>query len=326
MQSLPRVSDPADMMQDGEGERQMPKARKRVAYARINRRSETTEAFQVRPFSEDMEALAESRETRAEFRGATWIAADLSLDASGDFMSGVLGFSDVNVLVDFEDAAFSWLKGATHEHEGASERTMVPFAVDLREHERWVAFGTSPRIQPQGFAAGFEATLNGALDRLGLTPSEWEVDLVLGKARVEEWLIEHPNVVKFTRIVRFQNPGRSLDDDRAEMRALAARTKSETFTVPVTRPTKAGERKPSHLAVQDNPDFNSKLEGLDTGDLDIHLEAVEGSTRVTFDSRRMADRSLVEDYGSNLERGMEIMLRAVQEYGVARVGGQEHLP
>jgi hypothetical protein len=291
----------------------MARTRKRVAFARINRRT-TNEAFQMRPFREDMRVLVESHETRAEWRGNEWVAADLSLDPSGDFMTGILGFADLETFRDLDPAAFSWLKGPVTQIVGASERTMVPFAIDLREHERWVAFGTSLRIQPQGFAAGFEATLNAALEKLNLMPSEWNVDLVLGKARVEEWLIEHPTVVVFQRTVRLHNPSRMIDDDRAEMRQLAARTKKETFSVPTPRSAKNA----SWLATRENELFERKLEGLDTGDLDVHLEAVEGRTRVTFDSSRRADRASVEDYGNDLEFGMELMLRAVQEYASRR--------
>jgi hypothetical protein len=265
-----------------------------------------------------MAALADSHETRAEFRGSEWVAADLSIDPSGNFMTGILGFSDVEALRDLDRAAFSWLKGPIHIAEGASERTMVPFAVDLREDQRWVAFGTSLRIQGQGFASGFEACLNAALAKLGLMPTEWQVDLVLGQARVEDWLLEHPNLIVFTRIVRLSNPGRTVDDDRAEMRELAARTKRETFEVPTPRTQKNA----SYLAVRDNPKFNQKLEGLDTGDLDVHLESVEGKTRSTFDSRGRADRAYVNDYGTDLELGMELMLQAVQDYANERAGGQ----
>jgi hypothetical protein len=45
---------------------------------------------------------------------------------------------------------------------GATPTTMVPFAVDLREQRRWVAFTTTPRIRNVGFANGLQATLNEA--------------------------------------------------------------------------------------------------------------------------------------------------------------------
>jgi len=122
--------------------------RKRVAFARINRRAEATEGFGARPFRDDMRALAESHQTRAQFRGREWIAADLKILPTEDHMTGVLGFTDEETLRDFDPAAFSWVKGPIHIQEGASERTMVPFAIDLRDDKRWVAFGTSTRIQP----------------------------------------------------------------------------------------------------------------------------------------------------------------------------------
>jgi hypothetical protein len=289
--------------------------RKRVAFARINRRSEDDSLFEARPFQEDMRALAESRETRAHFRGNEWIAADLEILPNEDYMIGILGFSDEETFRDLDPAAFSWLKGPTTIIAGASaERTMVPFAVDLHENGRWVAFGTSLRIQPAGFAAGFRACLNAAVGSLGLTPSEWDVDLVLGKARVEEWLEAHPNVTKFTRVIRLHNPSVRLDQDRERMRALAARRLTETYSV-------APARK-HHLKIRENPEFDNLLDGLDTGDLDIQLEARAGSYRVTFSSRAMADRRWVDDYGENLEYGMEVMLVAVQEYANDVAGGQ----
>jgi len=231
-------------------------------------------------------------------------------------MSGVLGFSDEETFRNLDPASFSWIKGQTKTIEGASERTMVPFAIDLRDDARWVAFGTSLRIQPSTFAVVFEAVLNAAVESVGegLMPTDWEVDLVLGKQRVEEWILEHPNVVKFTRTVRLHNPREKLDADRAEMQALAARVKTETFGT--------GGRGTAHLELQQNPEFEQKLEGLETGDIDVALEAREGSTRLTFSSRSMADRRWVDDYGEDLELGMEIMLQAVQDYAFAAAGGQ----
>lgn len=289
--------------------------KKRVAFARINRRAETTEGFGARPFRDDMRALAESRETRALFRGREWIAADLKMLPTEDHMIGVLGFTAEEAFRDFDPAAFSWVKGPVRIHEGASERTMVPFAIDLRDDKRWVAFGTTARIQPPAFANGFETALNAAVGKLGLMPTEWEVDLVVGVARVEEWLELHPNVTRFTRIVRFHNPTIKLDRDREEMRALAARTKTETFT---TAPARG-----KLLNIRDNPVFERGLEGLDTGDLDIELEARQGISKATFSTRRIADRTWVEDYGDDLESGMELMLRAVQDYVAEREGGDQ---
>ncbi len=268
----------------------------------------------MRPFGEDIRRLVESHETRALLHGFLWVAADLRVLPNEDFMTGILGFAAEETFHDFEPDVFSWLKGPTQTIEGASrERTLVPFAVDLRENERWVAFGTTQRIQPTNFAAGFEATVNAAVASLGLLPSEWEVDLIIGKERVEEWLQVNPDVFKFTRTVRFHNPSLQLDADRKEMKALAAEVKSSTYTT---------RKRKSHLRIQDNEEFQRQLEGVDTGDLDVYFEARKGSGRVSFSSRGRADRRYVDDYGSDLERGMELMLEAVQEYAMERAGGQ----
>jgi len=157
--------------------------------------------------------------------------------------------------------------------------------------------------------------LNAAVGKLGLMPTEWEVDLVLGVARVEVWLEQHPIVTKFTRIIRLHNPTIKLDRDREEMRALAARTKTETFT---TAPSRG-----KSLSVRDNPEFERGLEGLDTGDLDIELEARQGRSKVTFSTRRLADRTWIPDYGNDLEEGMEAVLRALQDYVAEREGGDQ---
>jgi hypothetical protein len=251
-----------------------------------------------------LETLAESHETRTRFRNHEWIAADMRIEST-DFMVGVVGFADTEQLRDFDPQTFSWLKGEIREAFGASERTMVPFAIDLREDKRWVGFGTASRIQPAGFASGFEATLNAAIEKVGQMPTDWAVDLVQPKELVEQWLLAHPGVVKFSRTVRLHNPVSHIDDDRSEMQALAARTKTETFSAQRNRT----------LEIANNPLFEEKLSGIETGDLDVVLIAKEGSTEVRFSSKQHSDHTFIDDYGQDLERGMELVLRAVAEYG-----------
>src|SRR5262249_4267946 len=157
-----------------------------------------------------------------------------------------------------------------------------------------------------------EATLNAALARLGRLPTDWAVDLVQPKELVEQWLLEHPGVIRFKRTVRFHNPVDHIDDDRAEMRKLAAPTKTEEVS--------AGRNQT--LEIANNPLFEEKLAGLETGDLDVVLHAREGSTTVRFSSREHADTTLIDDYGQDLEHGIELVLRAISEYsdGPARQG------
>src|SRR6266511_1956249 len=183
--------------------------------------------------------------------------------------------------------------------EGVSKRTMVPFAVDLREDRRWVAFAPTQRIQLASFKKGFAVVLNAAVQSLRLFPSEWEFDLVLQKRTIEEWIAEHGEVFFFLRKVKLSNPGREIDDDRAEMRALAARTKEESFRASYNRT----------LNLEGSEAFSRKLDGIDTGDLEVVLRARgAGGTQFEFRSEKQPDGTLVTDFGDNLEEGMELVL------------------
>lgn len=277
---------------------------RKVAFGRINRRAA---GLEPRSFMEDFRELASRRETYADFRGTRWIAADIrfvhiKFERQEPFASGVLGFRETEEFREFESSAFSWIKGPTQEIQGASERTMVPFAIDLRPNNRWIGFATAKRIQPPSFAGAFGLILNAAARKAGKhMPSEWEVDLIVSAQRIEEFLLQHPGISKFKRTIRFHNPVDSIDDDRAEMRALGARVKSEEFV--------AHSRQSLNLS--GNPVFETKLEGLDTGDLDVVLEAREGGTTIRFSSRDRADSTFIDDYGNDLEFGMELVLDAV---------------
>jgi hypothetical protein len=285
---------------------------RQVAFGRLNRRVPDQQSFARRPFAEDMQALAESRQTRAELDEREWLAADLTLDVSGDFMTGVLGYAETELRRDFEDRAFSWIKGQTSVAEGASRRTTVPFAVDLREERRWVAFAPSARIQPAAFRRGFAAVLNAAVTRLQLWPSEWEFDLVLQKRTVEEWIAEHDEVFYFRRKVKLTNPGREIDEDRTEMRALAARSKEEIFKASYGRA----------LSLEGSEAFSRKLDGVETGDLEVVLRArgPEG-TEFMFRSEDQPERTFVTEFGDNLEEGVDQVLDALREYSERRAAG-----
>jgi hypothetical protein len=77
-----------------------------------------------------MARLADAHNTRQEVRDKEWIAADMTIDPSGDFLTGMLGFSDPDHRRDFESDAWSWLKAERTTASGASEKAIVPFAVD----------------------------------------------------------------------------------------------------------------------------------------------------------------------------------------------------
>lgn len=88
----------------------------------------------------------------------------------------------------FDDEAFSWMKAQVEDADAANEQTIVPFAVDLRDSERWVAFATTARLQANSFRLGFEHVLNRAVAELGLMPTAWEVDLVTSTGLIRQWL------------------------------------------------------------------------------------------------------------------------------------------
>jgi hypothetical protein len=279
---------------------------KRVAFGRINRRlPEEHLSLDMRPFREDVVALAESGELRAVVEGREWIAADMSLDPSGDFMTGVLGYSDVETKRDFEEEAFSWVKGPTREEAGASTQTLVPFAIDVRDDHRWVGFVPSRLIRVRKFSEGFSIVLNRAVQTLGLIAAEWEVNMLTDRSTIDEWLEENQDVVLFVRTVKFENPGRDISAERAEMRALAAKQKTESFQAPPQ----------GYLRLQQNEEFEGLLHGVETGDVDIELKARSGQR---FKSLEHADERFISDYGSDLETGMGRVLDALREYAEAK--------
>ncbi|MBU8825820.1 hypothetical protein [Mycolicibacterium goodii] len=297
----------------------MAKQDRRVVFGRINRRQPDQGVLEMREFSVDMIALAESHKTIHTIRstggrpGRTWVAADMSVTPDNNFMTGVLGYSEQQQQVTFDDESFSWMKGEVESSDSANEQTIVPFAVDLRSDQRWVAFATTSRLQPQSFSTGLESVFNEAVIAVGLIPVDWEVDLVTSTSRIMEWLRENPRVHKLRRTLKFSNPGKDLDDDRAEMRALAANRKTEEF--------KAPRGKTLNI---DSQEFESKLEGTETGNLHVILESrgSHGVRNVKFNSNDTVDNSLVEDFGSDLQRGIEIVLAALREY-VASKGDPE---
>src|SRR5262249_44377483 len=157
---------------------------------------------------------------------------------------------------DYEN--WSWIKGQMEEVDAAKADTILPFAIDLRDQNRWVAFAPTSKLRARMFIDGFQRVLNNAVSVLGLMPTEWEVDLVVSLGQVEQWLQENPLVHRLKRTIKFTNPGRDLDSDRQEMRALHARRKTEEFAA-------------SSRGILDinSDDFRSKLEGVETGDIEL---------------------------------------------------------
>lgn len=298
----------------------MARQDRRVVFGRVNRRQPDQGVLQMREFSLDMAALAESHKTVHTIRstggklGRTWVAADMSVTPDNNFMTGVLGYSEQQQQVTFDNESFSWMKGEVESSDSASEQTIVPFAIDLRAEQRWVAFATSQRLQPQSFCTGLQAVFNEAVVAIGLVPVDWEVDLVTSTSRIMEWLRQNPRVHKMRRTLKFSNPGKDLDSDRAEMRALSANRKTEEFKAPRGKTLNV-----------DSETFESKLEGTETGNLHVILESrgSHGVRNVKFNSNDTVDDSLVEDFGTDLQRGIDIVLAALREYVATKPGPEQ---
>ncbi|MFD4932364.1 hypothetical protein ACFWMS_26440 [Peribacillus butanolivorans] len=282
-----------------------------VLFGRINRRQMSGQAaLGERTFADDMGALAESCLTRAvtndrKYGSREWIAADLSVDPHGTFLTGILGYTVRDQFRSFDEGAWSWVKGETLNATGATAVTVVPFAVDLSEHGRWVGFATSQSIRQQAFSDGFSAVLNEAVKRLDLWPTDWEFDLVVSRTKVRSWIADNPNVVRMVRRLQHSNPGRDLDSDRRYMRSLGATSMEETY--------KAAKNERLDTASQA---FEEKLIGLETGDASINLWAQpeDGGQKVLFKSDTKSDSASVDEFGANLTNGMELVQRALADY------------
>ncbi|OIQ85135.1 hypothetical protein GALL_330290 [mine drainage metagenome] len=291
---------------------------RRVVFARINRRRGDQETLEARPFTEDIRALAESHLTRHVQRAKAsrparrWFAADMAVTNDGDFLQGTLGYSERQEQREFDTDAWSWAKGATHQADAGNEQTVVPFSIDIRPDDRWVAFATAARMQPAMFCSGFERVLNQAVADLGLIATSWEVDLITSRDSVDQWLSGHPDVHFFRRTVKFTNPGRDLDDDRREMQALAARRKTEEFAARYNRTLNAR-----------SSEFKSLLEGTETGDLELVLKArgVDTDHVSTFNSTERPDEELITEFANDLQLGMELTLAALRGYLRRRESG-----
>ncbi|MER7586913.1 hypothetical protein ABTW72_05175 [Micromonospora sp. NPDC127501] len=284
---------------------------RRVVFARINRRNSTLD---MRPFAEDMRALADSRlmtflaPATPERPARTWYAADMRLAMGDDFMTGVLGYSVMEQKRSFDNDSWSWIKGATEDSDAASQDTVVPFAVDLREHNRWVAFTTTHRIRAETFRPALGKALSTAAQNLGLLPADWECDPVVSQDTVQEWINRHPYVKLLRRTVKFSNPGRDLDEVRAKMRSMQARRATEEFAA-----------YPSQALNVEADAFWDKLQGLETGDARVFMKSREAQgVDAKFDSDLKTDETRIDDYGRDLERGMDLVLRALVVYADTR--------
>ncbi len=284
--------------------------KRRVVFGRVNRRYQSS--IDQTPFDTEMRLLAYLGRFEAVEGDKRWLVGDLQVDESVSFLSGVIGFTDPETRLHFDETADSWIKALSQEVEGASSKAVVPFAIDLRPDRRWTATVTSPRVRAETFRTGIELALNAARSRYGFL-TDWEVDLVTSRATVDEWIENHPEVRLIRRTIKLPNPGRDISDDIREMQALAAGRKQETYTARYNQ---------SLRAVDDDGRTSDEVKkltiGTDTGQVTLHLEARGPAGVVTFRSATNADETYVADFADDWQLGIEFVLSALREYSQER--------
>lgn len=203
--------------------------RRRVVFGRVNRRHQSS--IDQTSFEHEMRLLAALGRFEAVAGDKRWIVGDIEVDESTAFLSGIIGFTDPETRLHFDESANSWIKALSEEVEGASSKAVVPFAIDLRPSRRWTASATSPRVRAETFCKGIQLALNAARSERGFS-TDWEVDLVASRETVDEWVERHPDVRLIRRTVKLPNPGRDVSEDIRQMRDLAAARKTEEYTAP----------------------------------------------------------------------------------------------
>lgn len=288
----------------------MAEGTKTVVFARINRRLPSQGVLESdSSFTSDLLHLAYSRETLAEQVLSdgivrTWVAGDFVVDPHEKFLSGTLGYSEERTDRTFDHETWSWDKGEAENRDTGSDQTIAPFVIALGETDRWVAFATASRLGKMQFRAGLERVLKAAVIQSGLVGYAWEVDLVALQEDILAWIGENPKVVMLERLVKFDNPGTILDEDRKKMREIRARRKIERFVA-----------YPKELLDTDSEEFRSQIEGTESGFVQIKLEsrAPHGKVRRKFNSDERAHSA--EVYADSRESLLDAVMREL----VARI-------
>lgn len=261
-----------------------------------------------------MRMLAELGRFEATEGDKRWIVGDIEVDDSTSFLSGIIGFTDPETRLHFDESANSWIKALSEEVEGASSKAVVPFAIDLRPERRWTASVTSPRVRAETFCTGIELALNAARSARGFS-TDWEVDLVASPATVEEWVERHPAVRLVRRTVKLPNPGRDISEDIRKMRDLAAARKTEEYTA----------RYNKNLHAVDNEGRASDAikdiaAGIDTGQVELYLEARAPGGIIKYRWTSNIDEVYIADFADDWQLGIEFVRDALREHSERRAG------
>ena len=285
--------------------------KQQVLFARINRRAE--QSLNRRAFNDEMAALARSHDTRAERDDHIWIAADLEL-TDDNLLVGIIGYETTDTYLNFNEDEWSWIKGAQNVAEGASDRTLSPFAVDLTANGRWICFGPSGYLNQRTFPTGFAVVMNEALRRQGDAFADWEVDILSDTSALVEWIDSHTDITKMVVSIRRPNPGRDLTSDLEEMRRLRARTKEETFS------PYYGES--LRIEGEELEDLRSDVEKTN---VDLRLTARVGSATARFNSKNNIAQDFVDRYGDDMRAGMDAVTEVLRAFKRRRAQDTAHL-
>ena len=283
---------------------------RRVVFGRVNRRDQSP--MDQMPF--DLEMLRSLEFARfGVFDGdKRWIVGDIEVDESRHFLAGVIGFTDIETRLHFDEATWSWVEAFSEEVEGASSQTVVPFAIDLRQDHRWTASVTSQRVRAQTFCRGLELVLKAHRVALGMQ-TDLEVDLVTSSVTIEEWIMNNPQIRSIKRIIRLPNPGIDISEDVRQMKSLNAKQKEETLTAHHNQSLRAvnDEGQPSD-------DIRKLTQGTDIGQVTISMEARGPEGIRKFSSVTNIDETYILDFDDDWQRGIALVLNALRQYSNQR--------
>jgi hypothetical protein len=268
-----------------------------VVIGRINRRYDTLGSDEPRPFREEMGVLVERGTWAAPSQEKDWLATDLEWDATGNFVTGVIGYQTAETYFRPGEER-SWIKARQERATGGTTKTVSPFAIDAREGRQWIAFAQTQHIRMGVFRQAMTALMTVSATDSGLMPATWDVDPIVEAQTVLDWISEHPEVTTLTRIVKFQNPRpESYEWDRSRMRDLNTPRLTETFT-----PAAGGEIN------TDSETFAEMLSEAELGYVEIKLVAGRKPHTARFDSATQKTDESIDAYGDDWHRGKSLVL------------------
>lgn len=290
--------------------------RRRIYFARVNRRADAVkqETFvERRPFRDEIEILRQSAPLRFKERRSDreWIIADLEMRGADDrYLVGLIGFTEPHTRRDFDEENLSWEKGQQYVVGGADDRVIVPFAIDMAERRRYVAYATSNRLGSVQFVSGFKRAINRAVAEHRLWPVDWDIDPITLREDIFEWLRLNPRTKVLVRRVKQHNPGGDLSDIRSRLQAISAKYVKERYAAHYN----------STLDLTDsdgtpNDAMKEMTEGLHEGDVTIEIEARaddEGVER-TYRSWERPHHVTVDDWGDDMSV-MTIVLQQLVDF------------